>query len=60
MDLRLKGKLALVSGSTAGIGLATVSALAHCGAMNAAVAANASRIGNGVLMALMLLGFETA
>jgi NAD(P)-dependent dehydrogenase (short-subunit alcohol dehydrogenase family) len=32
MDLQLKGKLALVSGSTAGIGLATVTALAREGA----------------------------
>jgi NAD(P)-dependent dehydrogenase (short-subunit alcohol dehydrogenase family) len=32
MDLHLKGKLALVSGSTAGIGLAIATALAHEGA----------------------------
>jgi len=32
VDLQLKGKLALVSGSTAGIGLATVTALAREGA----------------------------
>jgi len=32
MDLQLQGKLALVSGSTAGIGLATATALAHEGA----------------------------
>lgn len=32
MDLQLKGRLALVSGSTAGIGLATVTALAREGA----------------------------
>ena len=32
MDLQLKGKLALVSGSTAGIGLAIASALAQEGA----------------------------
>ena len=32
MDLKLKGKLALVSGSTAGIGLAIASLLAHEGA----------------------------
>lgn len=56
MDLQLKGRLALVSGSTAGIGLAIATALAHEGAR---VIIN-GRSAAGVEEALVKLGSAAA